>query len=184
MTIADAESAVPRRPGLYAVFAEPDTWAELGLGTPPDGRPLYVGKAERSLASRDVRTHFASGKTGSSTLRRTLAGLLATALDLHAVPRNLAKPGYFSNFGLTPDGDARLTAWMVANLRLSVWVPDSPVTLDDVETEVLNRVEPPLNLSKIKTPWSSQVSAGRAELAAEARRWRRTDTEAVEAGRG
>lgn len=172
MTIADAEATVPRRPGLYAIFGETDSWVELGLGQPPDGRPLYVGKADKSLASRDVRIHFASGKTGSSTLRRTLAGLLATALDLHAIPRNPAKPGYFSNFGLTPEGDVRLSTWMATNLRLSVWVPDAVVTLDDVETEVLKRLEPPLNLSKIKTRWSGQVSAGRAELAAEARRWR------------
>ena len=39
-------------------------------------------KAERSLASRDIRTHFESGKTGSSTLRRSLAALLGDHLKL------------------------------------------------------------------------------------------------------
>lgn len=96
-------------------------WLELGLGPRPDQRPLYVGKSESSLAARDVRTHFATGHTGHSTLRRTLAALLADELDLVACPRNPAKPGYFTSFGIVADGDQRLSDWMRDNLRLAVW---------------------------------------------------------------
>lgn len=38
---------------------------------------LYVGKAERRLRGRDLWTLFNTGRTGRSTLRRTLAALLA-----------------------------------------------------------------------------------------------------------
>ena len=80
MSIAETKVEVPPRPGLYAVHGNTAVWHQLGLGDPTDARPLYVGKAERSLASRDVNTHFSTGKTGSSTLRRSLAGLLGCAV--------------------------------------------------------------------------------------------------------
>ncbi|MGW3547006.1 GIY-YIG nuclease family protein [Janibacter hoylei] len=54
--------------------------------------PLYIGKAERSLVSRDLQTHFTSGKTGQSSLRRSLAALLRVELDLTAQPRNPSRP--------------------------------------------------------------------------------------------
>jgi hypothetical protein len=75
-----AVAIVPRQPGLYAIHADADVWEQLGLALPPNPRPLYAGKAERSLAGRDINTHFVSGRTGSSTLRRVLAGLLAQPL--------------------------------------------------------------------------------------------------------
>jgi hypothetical protein len=112
MSIAEAKVEVPTRPGLYAVHGEAEVWQELGLGEPTDARPLYVGKAERSLASCDVDTHFSTGKTGSSTLRRSLAGLLADQLALEGRPRNPAKPERFANFGLEASDDESLTGWM------------------------------------------------------------------------
>jgi hypothetical protein len=95
-----AKKTLPDAAGLYAIHGDPEVWEELGLGAPPDSRPLYVGKAEDSLVSRDLKTHFTSGKTGSSTLRRSLAGLVANELDLHARPRNPANPERFANYGL------------------------------------------------------------------------------------
>lgn len=66
-----------------------------------------MGKAERSLASRDVDTHFSTAKTGSSTLRRSLAGLLVDQLALEGRPRNPAKPERFAN-----------SRWLDATVRL------------------------------------------------------------------
>lgn len=37
------------KPGLYAFYATVSTWNNLGLGDPPDDRPLYVGKAENTF---------------------------------------------------------------------------------------------------------------------------------------
>lgn len=87
---------VPSIAGLYAVFGDEHAIAALAIGT--DTQPFYVGKAERSLVGRDLRTHFATGKTGSSTLRRTIAALLREDLDLRAVPRNLSRPDGSANY--------------------------------------------------------------------------------------
>jgi hypothetical protein len=171
MSIADARGDVPRRPGLYAVHGAAEVWHELGLGEPPDGRPLYLGKAEGSLASRDVDTHFSTGKTGSSTLRRSLAGLLAEQLALEGRPRNPAKPERFANFGLEASGDGRLTSWMVSRLRLAVWPAPDSVILDLVETAALVELLPPLNVAKVSTPWRPLVQAGRRRLATQAEAW-------------
>ena len=81
LPLTAAVGAVPDRPGLYAIHASPQTWRELGLGDPPDGRPLYVGKAEDSLVTRDLKTHFGDGRTGHSTVRRSFAALCTTRLS-------------------------------------------------------------------------------------------------------
>ena len=120
-TLADAAAHVPNAPGLYAIYGDAGVWQDLALGDPPDDRPLYLGKAEDSLVTRDLKTHFGSGRTGSSTVRRSFAALLRDTLDLHAQPRNPAKPERFANYGLVPPGDETLTGWMRQRLTLAVW---------------------------------------------------------------
>jgi hypothetical protein len=165
------------RPGLYAFHASAATWRQLGLRSPPDSRPLYVGKAENTLASRDIAGHFGfrgrwtQSPTGSSTLRRSLAALLAVERGYHGMPRNVAKPGNFANYGLSEADDSDLSAWMRRRLRLAIWPHDAVLHLDGIETTVLQRLEPPLNISKVITPWSDELKAARALLAAEARVW-------------
>jgi len=167
-----AASSLPDRPGLYAVHAAPATWAELGVGPPPDARPLYVGKSESSLQGRDIRTHFADGSTGSSTLRRSFAALLHDSLGVHGMPRNPDVPGYFSNYGLSPADDASLTAWMARHLALATWVAPADIMLAEVEKAVYTRLLPPLNLKGVLTPWSGLVSDKRRVMAREAEAWR------------
>ena len=124
--------AAPPCPGLYAIHASPSVWRELGLSSPPDERPVYVGKAEKSLSGRDIQQHFGHGSegrttsvTGYSTLRRSVGALLHDSQGFGAVPRNIASPGYYSNFGLTREDDALLSEWMRARFRLAHWVkPD------------------------------------------------------------
>ena len=171
VSVADAAASVPDGPGLYAIRGPAAAWRALRLGDPPDARPLYVGKAEDSLVTRDVRTHFGTGRTGHSTLRRTVGALLAHDLQLVAQPRNPARPGHFSSYAYEPDGDARITTWMLANLRLATWSPASPAVLDEVETEVLLALLPPLNIAKVRTPWRADISAARKRMADAARRW-------------
>jgi hypothetical protein len=164
---------VPGRPGLYAIYASEKVWAELGLGETPDGRPLYLGKAEDSLIGRDLRTHLREGRTGQSTLRRSFAALLHDSLGLRGVPRNPAKPGYFSNYGLSSAHDAALTRWMKERLGLAVWAKpaERQVSPGEVEVALLAALEPPLNLREVVTPWTAKVKAARAVMAAEARAW-------------
>lgn len=172
-TVSDAPAEVPSVAGLYAIFGDEHALASLAVG--PDTRPLYVGKAEHSLVGRDLRTHFATGKTGSSTLRRTIAALLRDNLDLKAVPRNLARPDGSANYSVEVTGDERLTAWMHAHLRLAVWPKPQGVLLDEVETAVLNHLRPPLNLAKMGPRADRRVKEARAAMAAEARAWRQVN---------
>lgn len=166
-SIADAAEVVPNTAGLYAIYGDGEAHSQLTLGSL--ALPLYVGKAERSLVGRDLRTHFATGKTGSSTVRRTLAALLREALDLHAVPRNLARPDGRASYSLEVRGDQRLTEWMHAHLQLAVWARPDGVVLDQVETAVLDELQPPLNLAKMGPRGDRRVRAARAAMAAEAR---------------
>lgn len=171
--LAGAERTAPARPGLYGIYSDATTWNELCLGDPPDGRPLYIGKAEDSLLTRDLKTHFGDGRTGQSTVRRSFAALLHDALGLRGIPRNTAEPGYFSNYGLSAAHDAALTRWMREHLQLSVWpMPhDCEFTLGQVETALFVELLPPLNLKGLVTSWTAQVKAARAVMAEEARAW-------------
>jgi hypothetical protein len=177
VSVARIDLNQSNNPGLYAVFGSASTWRELRLGDPPDDRPLYVGKAEDTLAARDLRGHFgARGRgvqspTGNSTLRRSLAALLATTRGYEGMPRNPNNPGYFSNYGLSSTHDDDLSTWMAQRLQLALW----PQTVDDlgsIETAVPVELAPPLNIEKVETPWRRQVKAARQTLAQEARAWR------------
>lgn len=171
MPLAGAIGHVPAKPGLYAIHGGVGGWHELGLGEPPDARPLYAGKAEESLVARDLDTHFGDGRTGSSTVRRSFAALLHDALRLRGLPRNSAKPGYFASYGLSPEHDAALTAWMREHLMLTTWAKpaDCDVGLASIECVVLARLQPPLNLQHVLTPWTAALKAARKVMAGEAR---------------
>lgn len=148
-----AKRHVPPASGLYAIYGDTTAWTDLGLD-PQQDSALYVGKSEDNLVRRELETHFAvdtakKTRTGSSTVRRSFAALLRDALELHAIPRNPEKPGYFSNYGLTLDGDARLTGWMHEHLSIAVWVKPAtlPRSLKTVESAIIDRWMPPLNIT-------------------------------------
>jgi hypothetical protein len=177
---ADATHGVQKRAGLYAFYGDEQAWSDLDLSPAFEGQPLYVGKAEKSLNGRDVGTHFSAGKTGSSTVRRSLAALLASRLDLVAVPRNLARPDGSANYSLETTGDERLSRWMEERLALATWVKPEDVVLADVETAVLLRRRPPLNLTRSESrvsgcvgpeaPWRPHREGGRPMLRCARRR--------------
>lgn len=174
LRIQDAADRVPPKPGLYAIYAPADVATNLGL-TVTNGTPLYVGKAERSLAGRELSTHFAinrtrPARTGSSTVRRSFAALLRDELVLQAVPRNANNPDGSANYALTPEGDDRLTDWMHDNLSLAVWPAPQPlpVPLRDIEKAVLSRWAPPINLTGVPQP-NAYLRALRAEMTNESR---------------
>lgn len=166
----EAVELVAKAAGLYAFYGDARSWTDLDLTPAFDSQPLYVGKAERSLNGRDVGTHFATGKTGSSTVRRSLAALLAEQLDLVPVPRSLAKPDGSTNFALEPAGDARLSDWMEQRLTLATWVKPDGVRLGDVETAVVRQLRPPLNLDKVGEP-RDRLRSARRRMADIARVW-------------
>jgi hypothetical protein len=174
--ISVAANLVPKAPGLYAVHAVPKTWAALGLDL--RGTPLYVGKAENSLVSRDLRAHFAldpgsAPTTGSSTLRRSLAALLREPLSLRAVPRNRDRPERFDKFALESEAaELRLTDWMHAHLTLAFWPKPTGLRgkLKGMEARLLDHWDPPINIQGSPTKLPRLVDA-RTVMREEARDW-------------
>lgn len=172
--LTHAVDKVPDEPGLYALYGAAEVWTELGLGQAPAGTALYVGKAEESLKTRDLETHFRSGRTGQSTVRQSFAALLRDQLELRGIPRNQTKPEQFDKFALTEDGEERLTVWMNAHLQIAVWAKPLDCTdLGAVEVAVLKRWSPPLNLRDNRSTWGARVSAARKVMASDARTWAR-----------
>ena len=159
---------------IYAVFGTDDAWKQLGLSRSNGAGPLYVGKAEGSFVSRDLRTHFSSGKTGQSTIRRSFAALLRDSVGFRGVPRNLEKPGHFTNYGLTVDDDAQLTEWMWGHLALAVW-PARAADLKKVERGVVRLLDPPLNIEYLPRSTRRDLSLARKAMADDARRWTAAD---------
>lgn len=126
-----------RGSGVYAWWAAPSVFPDLP--GPPNGdlpslRLLYLGRAT-SLRGRILRNHLR--RSGSSTLRRTLAGLLTSE-------------GYRTTWTdrvvLIAEDEARLTAWMHAHLRLT-WAEDAEP--ESVEEDLVRRLRPPLNVHGI-----------------------------------
>jgi len=172
--LLNADGNVPDCAGLYAIYGGSACWMQLGLGQAPSNAALYVGKAEKSLVTRDLQTHFRSGRTGQSTVRRTFAALLRDSLKLRGIPRNQTKPERFANFALSEKHDALLTKWMNEHLEIAVWSkPPACTVLGDIEDAVLKAWCPPLNLRHNQSTWKTKVSAARRVMANDARTWAR-----------
>ena len=95
-------------------------------------------------------------------------------LGLEGRPRNPDKPERPTNYGLSPDDDETLTAWMRTHLELAFWPKpeSSEIALVVIENVVLGLLEPPLNLKGVVTAWTVLVKAARKVMADEARSWR------------
>jgi hypothetical protein len=129
----DAYQAYPKQGGIYALFLVGD--ADLGdFGQ--SGCLIYIGIAKESLQNRDLRQHFRNGLTGSSTLRRSLGAILKNRLQLIAIPRGSGTDSRrFNNYRFSDEGERELTSWMVSNLELGYWVPDRPLTYQQLRKE-------------------------------------------------
>ena len=130
----DAVKRLSRGSGVYAWWAAPSIFPDLpgpANGSVPSLRLLYLGRAT-SLRGRILRNHLR--RSGSSTLRRTLAGLLVSE-------------GYRTIWTdrvvLVSEDETRLTAWMYAHLRLT-WAEDTESAA--IEAELVRRMHPPLNV--------------------------------------
>ncbi len=140
--------------GIYAIGFAGDVFPlKSARKNVRSGDVIYIGKTEDSQSSRDKKTHFQSGKSGSSTVRRTLGALLREQLKLEPIPRSDTEKSdkRFVNYAFTPEGEERLTTWMETNLSLSFWEYDGSVSgLRKIETEIILSVRPILNLTKNK----------------------------------
>jgi hypothetical protein len=117
------------------------------LAWDPTAGAAYVGKAQDGFRRRLLREH--SGDTGRSTLRRTLGALLKDELELRARPRasrGEPKPINFTNYDFDPDGNARLSDWMSANLEVEYLVTADYIAQ---ETALIAQHRPPLNFDRL-----------------------------------
>jgi hypothetical protein len=158
------------KPGIYALFF-------MGVGDfpikgfqPKDGEIIYIGKTESSQKSRDRDTHFATGKTRSSTIRKSLGALLREKLNLTPMVKSQAdidaKRVTQYMFCIDDLSEERLTEWMQNNLGLSFYEYDKePKKIDKLETDLIEELIPVLNIDRknMSNPWKKHISALRKE---------------------
>lgn len=102
-----------RSPGVY-VFVYSGTQLGGSLWEEPKPAIVYLGHN-----GEDSRRHW-QNDTGVSTVRRSLAALLAGDLPLTAVANREAQgEERFLNYALDAASELSLTAWMKENLRLA-----------------------------------------------------------------
>jgi uncharacterized protein DUF6884/GIY-YIG catalytic domain-containing protein len=148
-----------RSPGMYSWWVDDAGAADLtaGLGNTVDPGLVYAGLAgatRKSGASSSntlwgrIATMHLGKKHEFSTLRRSLGSILAHANGESAID------------------EERLTLWMHAHLRVVLIPVANADTLDDLETEILTELDPPLNLAKVaRTPLRQRLSALRKHYA-------------------
>ena len=150
--------------GVYALFLRKG--AVLPGVEPDTNGLLYIGLAANQNGLRG-RCHF-DARTRNHSPRKSLAVLLMEELSL--TPVLITKPNSSDTWGLDGPSDARLSAWMHANLELAIEVYADP---DGRETELVGRYAPPLNLTKCtQTSQHRRISQVRASVMAELQRRR------------
>lgn len=157
------------RPGIYAFFY---VGKDSGANKFPieTDTLIYIGKTESSQKSRDANTHFKSGKTGSSTVRKSLGAILAIDLDLKPIPRNDTdyKKGRKSHFKFDETSEERLTQWMMQNIAMTYYEFDGEKDeLDSLETNIIQSLIPPLNIDhkNPENPYATDIKRLRKNCA-------------------
>ena len=158
------------RPGLYAWWVDEAGADDLsaGLGLTVESGRIYAGQAgatkwpsgkagTNTLGKRIGQMHL-GGKVRMSTFRWTLAALLFDQLSVPVQASLLT----------TPPSEQALTEWMRAHLSVAVHPHDDRDTLGGLEHEVLERLDPPLNLRHMPpTPVRTRLTELRRRISRE-----------------
>lgn len=134
--------------GIYAIFFIGDDFPLLNDSISKH-QIIYIGKTESSQEKRDAKTHFTSGKTGGSTVRKSIGSLLCVQESLKPIPRNDTdyQKGRYSHFKFETDSEEKITNWMKNNLALSFYeCPKNKEFIDKLETEIIKELIPILNI--------------------------------------
>ncbi len=102
--------------GVFALSYEGE---ELGFGLWNSKGPKIVFVAG---AGSEALRHLESGRTGYSTLRRSLAALLCEKYNLLPIPRTLdeSDADRFDNYALAAVSDDILTNWIQKNMKIAI----------------------------------------------------------------
>jgi len=135
------------KPGIYAVGFTGDHFPfPSGGDIIKKGKIIYIGKTEKSQRRRDAQTHFKSGRTGSSTLRRSLGAILRGQLNLKPIPRSYSEDR-MRDYKFIQESEIKLTEWMINNLSLSFHeIIEGKRFLRELEKTVINELVPILNI--------------------------------------
>jgi hypothetical protein len=164
--LSGAPTMIPQEGGVYAWW-----FSKAPLGVPIDDtanhegrRLLYVGIAPRkpsaagSVSSRTLRHRLLThcrGPIASSTLRRTLAVLLALDLRL-SITRALSL-----KLKMPPEHETRLTEWMNENAQV-VW--STCAAPWEVEDHLIQGTRLPLNIRGSSDPFAKELSKLRSAV--------------------
>ena len=141
----DLENVIPDTCGNYIICLKkqsklPKSEYKVEFQTFDNLNVVYTGIAGKSLKKRDYRQHF-KGNAGSSTLRKSLGVLFGYKL----IPRDKNPESRKTKFDLKDESD--LSEWMNLNL-IMYFLPNSD--FDNLENQLIDKLNPPLNLSKNK----------------------------------
>jgi hypothetical protein len=164
--LSDAPTLIPQEGGVYAWwFSNAPPGVPIDDAAVHDGRRLlYVGIAPRkpsaagSVSTRTLRHRLLThcrGPIASSTLRRTLAVLLAQDLGLSITRTNGLK------LKMPPEHETRLAAWMHENARV-VW-STCPAPWE-VEDHLIQGTRLPLNIRGSTDPYAKELSKLRSAV--------------------
>lgn len=147
-------------PGMYSWWVSEEGRLMLSNWLEDELPPLiYAGQAgatrcpsgipsSATLHSRIARNHI-RGDARSSTFRRTISAILLDPLDL-----SVGEGGK-----LTPASRDRVSAWVNQYLKVKIAPFEDRSRLGRIETEVLIRLDPPLNLEGLpSTPLRRRLS--------------------------
>lgn len=135
---------IPDNPGNYIVCLKegselPNIGESYTMKTFRELNVIYTGIAGKSLRKRDYKQHFTGNNAGSSTLRKSLGSMFGyTKIARDKDPSNGKTKFYEAD-------EIKLSEWMHSNLLLFF---RSNLYPDNLENELINELNPPLNLSK------------------------------------
>lgn len=152
-----------KKPGIYAIGCNAEMFPLLSAKDIKKGKIIYIGKTLSSQEKRDEKTHFKSGGTKNSTLRRSLGAILREKLQLIPIPRSYTEKTEkrFTNYCFDERGEKLLTEWMRDNLSLSFWEFEGSVNeIEAIETDIIQQLIPILNLkNNNKNLWKEEIKA-------------------------
>ncbi len=157
------------KPGIYALFYIGKDKFPISDFVIPDHQIIYIGKTEKSQKSRDADTHFKTGKTGSSTVRKSIGALLSQTQNIIPVIRNLSdvEKGRTSHYKFDQDSEEIVTQWMTDNLSVAFFeYPKSKEEINSLETDIIRSIYPVLNIDhkNDQNPHKTLISSLRKQL--------------------
>ena len=173
--LAAAGADVLDRPGLYAWWVDEAGAADLTRGLAP-GRDMTVeqgrihlgqagatkwpsGRSNDDTLGRRIGEVHLGGRVRMSTFRWTLASILFDQLELHGQAAML----------ITASSELALSEWMRAHLSVAVHPHDDRDSLGGLEHALLERLDPPLNLTHMQpSPARKRVEELRRRISREA----------------